>query len=353
MAPSPARAHARRPPHDAGLRVRAAFRFRWPRRRWPHRRLRGLVDGFVGDLVGVGVVGVGHVGGVIGGHGTNSTFAILIWPPSRWRLTDSRQVARLLLGACGVGDARRGRHQHDGRIVGHRFDGGGVDGDLGDHLRVLRHLDEVVRLVLEVVLELARGVVDDALYVFLRLVEVQRHQRHDALPCRPRRTRRCAAVRRPDRGGAITMSTLSVINAIVQRMARVVATTLSTGRAASGVARGPALPRRLLGDIFVRRPGSLRRSILDSACVDLGRRRHVGFGVDGFDSIVASAVSACLRKPNRAGSGTRGGSHRLRLGRLCLGFLREGKCVCRIGRPIRILRRFDRRGQRRSPTRGA
>jgi len=45
-------------------------------------------------------------------------------------------------------------------------------------------------------------------------------------------------------------------------------------------------------------------------------------------------------QPDRAGSGTRGGGNRVRLGRLCLRFLREGQCVGRAGRAIRILRRF-------------
>ena len=120
----------------------------------------------------------------LSGHGTNSTFDILIWSPSRWRLTDSRQERGSCLAPAEL-DARGGRHQHDGGVLGHRFDGRGVDGDLGDDLRVLRDLDEVFRLTLEVVLERARRVVDDALYVVLRLVEVQRHQCHDALPaCR-------------------------------------------------------------------------------------------------------------------------------------------------------------------------
>ncbi len=71
--------------------------------------------GFVGsgcvDIVNA--IDVGHVGLVIGGHGTNSTFDILIWPPSRCRSTDSRHER----GSCSAPAVLVTREDADTRTV--------------------------------------------------------------------------------------------------------------------------------------------------------------------------------------------------------------------------------------------
>ncbi|MDT7730182.1 MAG: hypothetical protein QOK45_435 [Mycobacterium sp.] len=87
-----------------------------------------------------------------------------------------------------------------------------------------------------------------------------------------------------------------------------------------------------------------------AVCAVLGFRAGlVGLGLDVRDTGCLRFDVGGLRfdlgcglpaQPDRPGSGTRGGGSRLRLGRLSLRFLREGKCVCRVGRPIRILLRL-------------
>ena len=79
------------------------------------------------------------------GHGTNSTFDILIWPPSRCRFTRSRQVRGSCLAPAELVTRDDGRDEYDGRVRRSSIlDRRGVDSDLGDHLGVLRHLDEIL-----------------------------------------------------------------------------------------------------------------------------------------------------------------------------------------------------------------
>ena len=252
--------------------------------------------------------------------------------------------------------------QHDGRVVAHRLDGGGIDGDLGDHLRLLRDLDEVVRLVLEVVPELAGRVVDDALYVLLRLVEVQRHQCHDALPSR------CGVLRAALLIGGLVAVVQHHEHAQRDQCGRAGDSEgsrkvfrIRAARHRRRVADGFGV-RRLLGDIFFVTVFGVRAGL-----VDLGRLGRCGYDVGRFgvdfgrfgDSVPAAPASVSTSaavfhlsrrvafsglglpaQPDRAGPGARGGSNRLRLGRLGLRLLREGQCVGRVSRLARILRRF-------------
>ena len=210
-------------------------------------------------------------------------------------------------------------------------------------------------------LNVAGRVVDDALYVFLGLVEVQRHQCHDALPS-------CCGVLR----AALLIGGLV---AVVQDHEHAQSDQCGRAGDSEGGRKGLQDPagspptsladgfgvRGLLGDIFVTVFG------VRAGLVDLGRLGRCGhyvgrFGVDfgrfggfnsggtGFRFHLGGCLDVSRRfafsglglppQPDRAGPGARGGGNRLRLGGLCFCFLREGQCVGRIGRLARILRRF-------------
>ena len=147
-------------------------------------------------------------------------------------------------------------------------------------------------------------------------------------------------------------STLSAQQcAIVQQTGQRRRNDLEDAATASGVARGPAFPST--APRRHRRSPSVLSSVSELASSAVAMSRGLGglsFDVSGLRFDFGGGLPA---QPDRAGPGTRGGSSRLRLGRLCLRFLREGKCICARRPTDQGPASVHRRCQRRSPTRGA
>ena len=227
-------------------------------------------------------------------------------------------------------------------VGGHRLDGGGGDGDLGDHLGILGDLDEIGLLVLEVLLELAGRVVDDALDVCFGIVEVQRHQGHDTLPA----------------GRWILRVELLSCDCFP---------VLVHHEHADRDQRGRAEDRECHRDDLEDKPPPatawrgllLRSSLAVSGCS--ASTASTSAVASAVSSASASALASALdlgfgflrlaTQPDRPGLRARRGGDRLRLSRLGLSLLGQRQRLVRRARPASSA--IPRPDQRRSPTRGA